>query len=144
MKNLVILRGCSGSGKSTKAKELVKQKINDISVTSIICSTDEFFINPKTNRYEFDFKLLYKAHAWNQGRVYQAMSLNINFIVLDNTNTQKWEFLPYLKTAELFNYEAEEIIVGKFDDANIKLYANRNKHNVPLEIIRKQAKRFER
>jgi len=78
------------------------------------------------------------------GRAHQAMSIGIGMVVIDNTNTRRWEFEPYLELAEQFGYEVEKITIGQFDESNLKVYANRNKHKVPLDTIRKQAKRFEK
>ena len=134
---LIILRGVSGSGKSTFAKKMVKEQ------NAVSCSTDEFFVD-KNGYYEFNQRLLSEAHSWNRGRIYQAMKMNTDTIILDNTNTQKWEYGAYIEMAERFGYEVEEITIGGTSENEIKQYANRNKHGVSLDIIRKQAKRFEK
>ncbi|MHA2280161.1 MAG: AAA family ATPase [Promethearchaeota archaeon] len=143
MKKIVIMRGVSGSGKSTKAKEIIKEAIKDGCWTSIICSADQFFIDPKSGRYEFDARKLGSAHAFCRAKVEAAVELEANLIIVDNTNTQKWEFAPYIAIAEANDYECEEIMVGTLNDDDLKAYANRNKHGVPLESIRKMAKRFQ-
>ena len=143
MKKIVIMRGVSGSGKSTKAKEIIKETIKDGCFTSITCSADQFFIDPKSGRYEFDARKLGIAHTFCRAKVEAAVELGANLIVVDNTNTQKWEFEPYINIAEANDYECEEVMVGTLDEADLKVYANRNKHGVPLESIRKMAKRFQ-
>lgn len=136
---LHILRGVSGSGKSTRAKEIAKA-VN----SSIICSADQWFVNRKTGKYEFDAKKLGVAHAWCKTRAETAMELGTELVVIDNTNTQKWEYQPYVDMAEDFGYEVEIEMVGQLDDSNLKVYANRNKHGVPLDKIRQMAARFEK
>jgi tRNA uridine 5-carbamoylmethylation protein Kti12 len=142
-KKIIILRGVSGSGKSTKAKEIIKEAIKDGCFTSIICSADQFFVDPKSGRYEFDYRKLGSAHAYCRAKVEAAVELGANLIIVDNTNTQKWEFAPYIAIAEVNDYECEEVMVGTLNDDDLKIYANRNKHGVPLESIRKMAKRFQ-
>ena len=145
MNKITIMRGVSGSGKSTKAKELIKEVLNatDGTASTIICSADQFFIDPESGRYEFDHRKLGSAHAYCRAKVEAAVELGANLIIVDNTNTQKWEFAPYVAIAEANDYECEEIMVGTLNDDDLKAYANRNKHGVPLESIRKMAKRFQ-
>ena len=133
---LVIMRGVSGSGKSTKARKLVTDEGN-----SIICSADDYFM--KDGEYVFDGRELGKAHAWCLGKVAAAMEIGLRLIVLDNTNTQRWEYQPYLALAAAEGYEVEFVLVGDLDEASLKTYAQRNSHGVPLAVIQKQARRFE-
>jgi len=141
---LIVLRGVSGAGKSTRAKELVREFLdtnpNDM---ALICSADDFFVNHESGEYEFVASALRQAHAWCQTRAELAMELGLGLVVVDNTSTQKWEYQPYLDLSQRFDYEVEIVVVGQLDDDSLKEYANRNKHGVPLEVIRKQAKRFD-
>ena len=46
---MIVMRGVSGAGKSTKAKELVKKwKGTSTNFTTYICSADKFFIWSRT------------------------------------------------------------------------------------------------
>lgn len=137
-RELYILRGVSGSGKSTMAKEIVSGHSS-----YLVCSADEFFVNKQTGEYEFDPKKLRQAHTWCKTRAELAMELGVETVVIDNTNTQKWEYQSYLDMAKIFKYDIKIIKVGQLDESNLKVYANRNKHGVPLDVIRKQAGRFE-
>lgn len=141
---MVILRGVSGAGKSTKAKELIEEfrESNPDGVT-YVCSADHFFIDPASGEYKFDPKKIGTAHAWCKGNAHAALSLGVDLVIIDNTNTQRWEFEPYVDLADHFGYECELCTVGELDDASLKVYANRNSHGVPLEAIRRMAKRFE-
>lgn len=132
-----ILQGPSGSGKSTLAKELTKDALNPH-----ICSADNFFM--RNGKYEFNAKLLGQAHAWCRGNFHAALCLKADVIVVDNTNTQRREYQPYLDIAMDAGYDVELVKVGKLDEDNLKVYANRNKHGVPLDVIRKQAARIAR
>jgi len=136
------MRGVSGSGKSTKAQELVKEAQRE-GKTTLVCSADQFFVDPNTGRYEFDHRKLGSAHAFCRGKAEAAVWLGTDLVIIDNTNTQKWEFEPYVLLAESNDYECEEVMVGTLNDEDLKVYANRNKHSVPLDSIRKMAKRFQ-
>lgn len=61
-KTLYIMRGVPGSGKSTLANQLAEGD------ESRILSTDQFFM--KDGTYQFDGKMLGKAHEWNQVSCY--------------------------------------------------------------------------
>ena len=144
MKKLIILRGVSGSGKSTKAVELTSE-LRDVypDSLSIICSADMFFINRTSGEYEFDAQKLGHAHLWCKTRAETAMVLGAELIIIDNTNTQKWEFKDYIDMAKLYGYESSQEVCGDINDEYLIVYADRNKHGVPLSVIKKQAARFE-
>jgi predicted kinase len=132
-----IMRGVSGSGKSTRAKELTRGKPN-----TMICSADDFFM--KNGHYEFDQRMLSQAHAWCRGKFQAALEMGLEIIVVDNTNTQHWEYKDYVDLATAYGCTVEVERVGELDETSLRTYANRNKHGVPLEVLRKQAKRFEK
>lgn len=71
MKRLVVMRGASGSGKSTKAKQLAADYLNLYGAEAWIFSTDEFFM--RDGQYMFNPAALGHAHCWNQLRAIQAM-----------------------------------------------------------------------
>lgn len=152
------MRGVSGSGKSTRAKELRKEWVKScisnwcpegveeedvLEAQTIICSADDFFVDHSSGEYNWDPKKLGAAHSWCKTRAETAMELGIGWVCIDNTNTAKWEYEPYLEMAKRFDYEVEVVKVGQLDESNLKVYANRNKHGVSLDVIRKQAKRFQ-
>lgn len=142
---LVIMRGPSGAGKSTEAKNLVQEFLeSNPDGTTFIGSADKFFVNVASGEYEFQPKKIGEAHAWCRGNINAAMELGVDLIIVDNTNTQKWEFQPYIDMADHFGYEWETCQVGKLDEQSLKEYANRNVHGVPLEAIKRMAKRFEK
>ena len=144
MGKMIVMRGVSGSGKSTRAKELVQEFLDtNPEAQVIVCSADQFFVNRESGEYEFDQKKLQQAHSYCRTRAETAMELGVELVVIDNTNTRKWEYEGYVKLASDFGYEAEVEMVGQLDESNLKVYANRNKHGVDLEVVRAQAKRFE-
>jgi len=139
MKTCFIMRGCSGSGKSTVANQLVG--------VGVICSADDFFVDPN-GVYTFEKDRLTDAHraCWNgfQGSIYLGASV----IVVDNTNTTEWEWSRYSKMADESGYEVVFVdFAVNFDPVTKEPYDHyvdtlhqRNRHGVPRETILKQCK----
>ncbi len=152
-KYFVVMRGVSGAGKSTYAKKLQAKvwkyshppRNNAFSWMNFcaIISADNYFIRPD-GKYDFNPRSLSEAHAWCFAEAKRLMEVGVQVIILDNTNTQKWEFEKYVQLAKDFNYKVKERIIGQFDENSLKLYASRNAHGVPQQAIEKMAKRFEK
>tara|TARA_Y100000310_G_scaffold275978_1_gene292800 strand:- start:11004 stop:11474 length:471 start_codon:yes stop_codon:yes gene_type:complete len=130
-KVMYILRGISGSGKSTVAKQLGGQ----------VFGSDEFFMHE--GEYRFDPSKLGEAHEWNFQRVLQAAKEGISPIIVDNTNTQFWEMKNYVQAAKENGYEVEfhePDTPWKFDADEL---AKRNTHGVPQSAIQGMIDRWE-
>lgn len=121
---LIVLRSIPGGGKTTYAK----QKFPDATV----CSADHFFEDEDGN-YNFNFRLLGKAHGACKNKCLEAMKRGDEEIVIDNTNTTQKEFSPYLKMAQKHNYVAKVIRINCTPEVGFE----RNTHGVPLEAIRR-------
>jgi len=132
-----ILRGLPGTGKSMLAKNLVNG--------GRIFSTDDLFM--VDGEYQFDPSKLGEYHAENLRRATSFMEQTFHYpepptVVIDNTNTQHWEYEGYVQAAKDYNYMVQVITVDwKAED--IPLYAERNSHGVPEEAIRRMADRWE-
>jgi len=98
-KRLIILRGISGTGKSTVARALERE--HDVKALS----SDDFFM--KGGRYEHNREMLPEAHRWNQARAEKAMTRGDPVVIVDNTNTQAWEMKPYVLAARRHGYSVE-------------------------------------
>ena len=61
--------------------------------------------------------------------------MNDDVILVDNTNTMKWEYENYVLLAELEGYKVEVITVP-FDPEMAEVYHERNTHGVPLGLSR--------
>ena len=132
---LILMRGVSGSGKSTLAKKLAADNEN-----SVIYSTDDFFMIEGI--YTFDPLSLGKNHKMNQDRARCAMQEKTPCVIIDNTNTQAWEMLPYVETALELGYEIE---IQEPDQVPIEEIMRRQKSdkNLPLETVQRMLSRFE-
>jgi len=132
---LYIMRGPAGSGKSTLAKQLVGP--------GIIFSTDEYFINKETNKYEFDPTKLGDAHNWNQERAFDAMCNRINPIVIDNTNLCAWEARPYVEFGINCGYNVEIKEPDTPWKKNVEELVKKNGHSVSVETIKIMLSKWE-
>jgi predicted kinase len=110
-------------------------------ITPPICSADKFF--EIDGKYEFDSRHIGDAHAWSQQSAEASMKFGWPVVIVDNTNTQRWEMQPYIDMAKHYGYRVVERTIGKRDPESIRLYHSRNTHGVPLEVIEKMAERWE-
>ena len=121
MKELFIIRGVCGAGKTTFAKKLCGNHYE----------TDMYFMDG--DKYIFDRLKLKEAHSWCNDTVKKDMENNVERIVISNTFTQEWEMLPYITIANDYGYTIFSVIVEN----------RHNGVNVPEEIVEKMKNRFE-
>lgn len=126
------MRGLPGSGKSTLAHSLC----------GVIFSTDDYWYRPD-NIYDFNPKLIQKAHSWNFNRFNSGILLNYAKIILDNTNIKKIDYKNYVELAERNGYVVEEVIPTNPWSWDVDECAKRNTHNVSREVIQKMFDRWE-
>jgi predicted kinase len=119
------MQGASGSGKSTKAEELA------VELDAVIYSTDDIFAESGT--YIFNPKLLGVNHKKNLDRTIEALKAGKNVIV-DNTNTQRWECKGYVEAALELGVEVRfHRCVGNYQ----------NIHGVPSYKVQQMRDRLE-
>ena len=128
-KTLYILRGVSGSGKTSLAKTL-----EQLPNTKAVAADDFWYIVGK-GEYAFDIKRLGEAHDWCKECVRALLTKGEYNIVLHNTTTSEKELLPYLHLAEILEYKVVSLVVEK-------RHTNSNVHQVPKEVLINQAKRL--
>jgi len=136
MRKVIIMRGVSGSGKSTMARSLASNV-----ESSLIVSADDYFM--RQGSYQFNPKQLREAHDSCRVKFEAALAADVGLVIVDNTNTQKWEYLPYENLARDYNYSVSHEVVGSTDQESLVKYAERNVHKVPLNVIQRQAQRFD-
>ena len=136
-RNLILLRGVSGAGKSTVA---------GLFIDATIISTDDFFM--KDGEYQFDgnslienhMKCTIKAEQTMQAATKMAENTSIDMIkhtlVIHNTFTKQWEMTPYLILAEKYGYTIHTIIVEN-------RHESKSIHDVPQASIDAQRDRFD-
>ena len=126
MKELFLLRGIPGSGKSTFAKCLGGKHLE----------ADMYFIDPVTKHYNFNPKRLPNAHEWCQTTAAGYMTKNEPKIIISNTFTQEWEMTAYLDLAKKHGYRVHSLIVEN-------RHGGINSHGVPEVALDRMESRFE-
>lgn len=125
MKELFLLRGLPGAGKSTLAESLGGTHLE----------ADMYFITIN-GEYEFDASQLKYAHKWCQDSVEEAMNFQSIKITVSNTFTQEWEMQPYYDLAKEHGYKVYSLIVEN-------RHGGVNEHGVPEEKLVQMKERFE-
>lgn len=133
-KELILLRGIPGSGKSTTAKLLGAGGAGYAHFEA-----DMYFM--VDGKYKFDPAKIRDAHKWCQDSVERAMLLNHttgdnSIIIVSNTFTQEWEMVPYFLLAEQWGYQVTSLIVEN-------RHGGVNEHGVPEDKLQAMKDRFE-
>lgn len=144
MKMMKIMRGVSGIGKT--------QHAIGVKGAPVILSADSFFMIPVPRPeggikmlYKFDPHALGKAHSQCVRCCVGAIQSGEN-IVIDNTNCSLVEIAPYYALGQAYDYDVEIIQIEPnpitFNEGTLKVFADRNKHGVPLETIQSQFRKI--
>lgn len=120
---VVLLKGISGSGKSTFA--------NIISHPKSICSADDYFTDEDGN-YNFDATKLGWAHQYCKNKFDDAVrNPNVKYIVVDNTNCNPSDYRYYEIQAKEWGLRVMYVVLEKRHD-------NENCHGVPESSLQRQ------
>lgn len=141
-KQVILLRGLPGAGKSTFIQSILKNS-NQPSDNIVIRSTDHFFMTAKG--YQFDPKKLPVNHQKNQQAFSNSLKKGIPLVICDNTNIEYWQMKPYLEAAKHHGYLVEVISVGLFKNSDKRQqYIQRNSHNIEQEVVESMAVKSQR
>lgn len=141
MKTVVINRGLPGSGKSTRARRRWAYHTEVRGHKSIVVSADDYFM--QDGKYVFNGSKIRDAHAQCFSRFLDALLDGHDLVIVDNTNTQVWEFENYIRVAKLAGYDIviDETIAK--DSAEIEMWCKRCTHGVPLDKMKQMHQRWE-
>lgn len=128
MKELILLRGLPGSGKSTFANLLTNNS------KASVCDADQYF--EKDGEYNFDANFLKQAHEECRLKAEHGMKNSFTKVVVANTFTQLWEMQPYLDLAVQYGYKVTSLIVEN-------RHGNSSIHDVPEATVGNMRNRFE-
>lgn len=126
---LILLRGLPGSGKSTLAAVLSEQGRYPV------FSVDDYFTDPLTGSYHFEFKDNHLAYKQCEAQTKAAMQQGMPKIILHNTFTIAWELETYFKLAAQFGYTVFVCTVENY-------HGHGNVHRIPDEQIAKMAEKY--
>jgi len=138
-RQVVIMRGLPGSGKSHRAKSIAATSRN-----GVVCSADDYFVDSATGVYTFNFRKLSDAHNQCMHKFLDALLGQKSPVVVDNTNTRLWEYSQYVKIAKLSGYELKVVEIACPNGEVAAFCARRNSHGVPVEKVINMWKRFEK
>ena len=127
MKEMFIIRGLPGSGKTTFAKKLAAGYKD-----AVRYEADMYF--EQDGVYKFNPAAVSTAHKFCMNAVLAAMLTGVEAVIVSNTFTQHWEMKPYIEMAKKYGYTVTILTMnGNFGSV----------HNVPDETVERMKKRWE-
>lgn len=137
---VVILRGVPGSGKSFLATNSSEYLSNPSEFA--VCSADEYFI--KDGTYTFVPELVPEAHAYCLQKFLKCVSnIEFKFVIVDNTNSQVWEYQIYSYLCEILHLDMHIVEIPCPTDFIAGKFQSRNAHNIDSTAVKNTVQRWE-
>lgn len=132
MKTLYIIRGVSGSGKSTFAKDLSSAMM----IPNYEADMFHYKKDDVTGEWKYDWRPenIQNAHQECQKNVELEM-MNDFSVIVSNTSTSEKELKPYLDLAEKYIYRVVSVVAEN-------RHGGTNQHDVPEETLARQEQRL--
>ena len=128
MKDLYLVRGLPGSGKTALVESLRQE--GDFAV----CADD--FLLDHSKRYIYSAAKIPAANAWCADEAERAMERGIGRVFVHNTFVRSWDLEAYREMANRFGYRVFSLVVEN-------RHGGKNSHGVPQEVIEDKAKTFD-
>jgi hypothetical protein len=126
----ILIRGVSGSTKSSFAQYIKEIENIDENGAAIICEADDYYIE-KYGSYKWNPQEIGLAHKWCQEKFKKALYDGISPVICSNTSTKNSEVDFYLNLAKEFGYVVFCMVMENRNET-------KNTHNVPEESLLKQ------
>ena len=123
---VIVLRGVPGSGKSFLSHHC-SEFFEDPSQVAI-CSADDFFMDD--SKYTFSTSQLHRAHLHCFDHFLNAILEHKRMIIVDNTNSQLWEYQSFVYISNLFAIPCSVLEVPCLDVQMLEMYRSRCVHNL--------------
>ena len=124
--HVIVLRGVPGSGKSFLSHHC-SEFFEDPSGVAI-CSADDFFT--KDSKYAFSTSQLHRAHLHCFDRFLNAILEHKRLIIVDNTNSQLWEYQSFIYMCSLVAIPCSVLEIPCLDVRMLEMYRSRCVHNL--------------
>lgn len=121
---LYIIRGCSGSGKSTFSKELAE-------VTGGIRYEADMYMYDEDGHYDWQAGKLKAAHRWVYEGIRGCMINAKGPLIIADTNVKIRDLQLYLDLAAEYNYRVISLVLEN-------RHGNKSIHDVPDKTMRRQ------
>ena len=124
IRELIIVRGLPGSGKTTLARRLGRA----------VCSADDWYM--RNGIYKWSYRFIDIAHDWCQRKCRRFMQKGIERVIIANTHTTERSMRPYVEMANEYGYRVYTIIVEN-------RHGMKSIHDVPEETMENMKSKFE-
>jgi len=131
-KELFIIRGLPGSGKTSLAKSILDNG------AGIIHSSDDYFTDER-NVFRFNKLKINDALKFNQQQCEESCRKGILRIIVDDNHVKRWSVKPLIETGKKYNYKIiiREPETSWWKTRNVNEMAKRTKHKYPISVIKK-------
>ena len=136
---VIAFRGVPGSGKSFLATHCSEYLTNSANVA--VCSADYYFMS--NGQYKYSTKHLAQAHSHCFDLFLQALEQDKQMIVVDNTNSKKWEYEIYKYVSVILGCKFHALEVPCPSEKILETYRSRNQHNIDSNTALKIFQRWE-
>ena len=137
-KVMFIMRGLSGSGKSTIVEALQKTYPEHC-----VCSADDHFYQ-QDGSYKWVKTELEAAHKECQSKAEAACKADTSVVIIDNTNVRRWEIKFYVNIAATYRYTVVLVTPKTSWYLDAAILAKKNKHGLDEATLKQKVELFKK